>query len=181
MKTIRVAIIFLVIIMIFSLGACRKVEEKIAEKSAEKFLEKALGADVDITMEGGKIKVGDGTMEVGEDLPWPKEAMGDLPKPEGKITFIMEDEQAKSCTATVAELKPDDAEKYINKLKEMCIDGGSLSENEGLTIFRGDTQKNASIYLHYNSNDNEGIIIYYPEGLGNNTHTLNTTTDAGNN
>ena len=34
-------------------------------------------------------------MEVGGS-PWPKEAMGDLPKPEGKITFIMEDEKAKA-------------------------------------------------------------------------------------
>ncbi|WP_372998834.1 hypothetical protein [Lutispora sp.] len=180
MKAIRVTVVLLVIVMTFSLCACRKVEEKIAEKSAEKLLEKAMGVDVDITKDGGKVKVDGGVMEVGENLPWPKEAMGDLPKPEGKIKFVMEDEKAKNCTVTIAEFEPDDAAKYINKLKEMCIEGGNLSEDVGLTIFRGDTHKNASIYLHYSPDDKEGIIIYYPEGLGNSAYTPNTAADGDN-
>lgn len=70
MKAIRVAVMLLVVIMTFSLCACRKVEEKVAEKSAEKLLEKTLGVDVDITEDGGKVKVDGGTIEVGDNLPW---------------------------------------------------------------------------------------------------------------
>jgi hypothetical protein len=136
MKAIRVAVVLLVVIIAFSLCSCRKVEEKIAEESAEKLLEKALGADVEITKDGGKVKVGGTTVESGENLPWPKEAMGDLPKPEGKITLVMENEKDKSCSVYIAEFEPDDAAKYVNKLKEMCIEGGRLMGGDRIYYFQ---------------------------------------------
>jgi len=178
MKAVRLVVVLLIAAMVFSLCACRKVEEKIAEKGAEKLLEEALGVDVDITKDGGKIKVDGGTMESGENLPWPKEAMGDLPKPEGKITFVMEDEKAKSCTATIAELEPDDAAKYINMLKEMCPEGGNLSEDIGLTVFSGDTDKDTSIHFQYSPDDKEGLIAYYPEGLSKSIDIPNTASGS---
>lgn len=109
-----------------------------------------------------------------------KEAMGDLPKPEGKVTLVMDDEKAKCCTVTVTELEPDDAARYIDILKEMSIEGGNLSETTGLIIFSGDTDKNTSMHFHYSPDDKEGIIIYYPEGLGYNIDTPNTAAEAGN-
>lgn len=182
MKAKRVAAVLLAVIMTFSLCACRKVEEKIAEKSTEKLLEEAFGADadidVDITKDGSKIKVDGGTIESGENLPWPKEAMGDLPKPEGKITFVMEDEKNKSCVVTISELEPDDAEKYINMLKEMCPEGGSLLKDMGLTFFSGDTEKNTSVHFQYSSDDKEGLISYYSEGRGNSISMPDTAADA---
>lgn len=180
MKAIRVVVVLMAVIMTFSLCACRKVEEKIAEKSAEKLLEEALGTDVDITEDGGKIKVDGKSVESGENLPWPKEAMGDLPKPEGKITIVLKDEKAKSCTVTIAELEPDDATKYINMLKEMCIDERTLLDELGLTFFGGNTDKGASIHFQYSPDDKEGLIAYYLEGPSNSISMPNTAADAGN-
>lgn len=181
MKAIRVAVVLLVVIMAFSLCACKKVEEKIAEKSAEKLLEEALGTDVDITEDGGKIKVDGKSVESGENLPWPKEAMGDLPKPGGKITMVLKDEKTKSCTATISELEPDDASEYINMLKEMCIEEGILSDDLGLTFFSGNTDKGASIHFQYSPDDKEGLIAYSLEGLSNSISMPNTAADAGDN
>lgn len=178
MKAVRLAAVMLIAAMVFSLCACRKVEEKIAEKSAEKLLEEALGTDVDITEDGGKIKVDGKSVESGENLPWPKEAMGDLPKPEGKITIVMKDEEAKSCTVTIAELKSDDASEYINMLKEMCIDEGTLSDDLGLTFFSGNTDKGASVHFQYSPDDKEGLIAYNSEGLSNSIYMSNTASES---
>ena len=72
MKAVRLVAVLLIAAMVFSLCACRKVEEKITEESAEKLLEEALGTDVDITEDGSKIKVDGKSVESGENLPWPK-------------------------------------------------------------------------------------------------------------
>jgi len=173
MDITRVVVVLLVVIMTFSLCACKKVEEKIAEKTAEMFLEEALGADVDITKDGGKVKVDGMTVEAGENLPWPKEVMGDLPKPEGKVTMVMEDEEHNSCTVGIAKFEPDDAEKYINMLKEMCIDGGNLYEETGVVAFSGYTVKGALINFQYNYHNKEAYISHYPEGRSNSIYMPN--------
>ncbi len=178
MKAVRLVAVLLIAAMVFSLCACRKVEEKITEESAEKLLEEALGTDVDITEDGSKIKVDGKSVESGENLPWPKEAMGDLPKPEGRITFVTEDEKAKSCTVAIEELEPDDAAKYVNILKEMCLEGGKLLDDMGLIIISGDTDKGASVHFQYIKDDKEGLVGYYPEGLSNSIYMSNTASES---
>jgi hypothetical protein len=160
MKAVRLMAVLLIVAMAFSLCSCGKVEEKIAEKSAEMLLEKALGADVDITKDGSTINVGGGAMEVGEDLSWPKEAMGDMPELKGKVTFIMRGEENKGATVTVSDVKPDIAKEYISILEGMCSEGGIVSEDSEYVVYSGKTDKGASIIFQYSQSDMEAVITY---------------------
>ncbi|HYE83236.1 MAG TPA: hypothetical protein VEG39_13855 [Clostridia bacterium] len=163
MKAARLVAVLLIATVVFSLCGCRKVEEKIAEKGAEKLIEDALGVDVDISEDGGEIKVDGGAMEAGEDLPWPKEAMGDMPKPEGKITFIMKDDETKGCTVTVSELETDNAKQYVEELKKMGYKETMRTENEDGILFMGGTDKGEIVNFAYNYSDKQGVVAYSPE------------------
>lgn len=179
MKVLRIMAVFLIVTIMFSLCSCGKIEEKIAEKSVEKLVENATGANVDITKDGGKIEVNGETMEAGENLPWPEEAMGELPKPKAKVTFVMAGDASKGGTVAVSELELNDAKQYAEKLKEMGFKNGmNLEDSDGI-IFSGTTDKGEQVNFVYNLSAKEGTVAYSPAGQNINNGMQSAVANAG--
>ncbi|MFZ7102921.1 MAG: hypothetical protein ACOWWO_09710 [Peptococcaceae bacterium] len=150
----------LIIALVFSLSACSKIEDKIAEKGLETIVEKTTGNKVDISKDGGKIQVDGNTYEAGEDLTWPQEAMGELPEPKGKITYVMKNDAGKGGIVAVAEYKIADAREYVAKLRELGFkDGMDMEDSDGI-MFVGKTEQGASVNFSYNSSAQEASIAY---------------------
>lgn len=163
MKMKKVLIVLIVIVMVLSLCSCSKITEKIAEKGMEKLVESATGAEVDITKDGAEIKVEGGSIQSGDDLKWPKDAMGDLPEPKAKVTFIMAADGGKGGSVNISDFDEDDAKKYIEKLKEMGFkEVLNLHDSESI-VFGGTKEDGAQVNFGYSPDSKEGTITY---GLG---------------
>lgn len=160
MRTTKVLAILLMVILVFSLAGCGKVTEKITEKGMEKLLEKQLGSDIDFSKDGFSIKSDEGSMQVGDDLKWPKDKMGNLPKPDGKIVFILDAEGG--CSVTLEEFNKKTAEKYIDELKDMGYEEVTMMDSDTGFVFSGQ-KGNTNVNVTYTSDSEEGIIIYSKE------------------
>ena len=160
MKVKNIVAVLLVVIMVLSLCACGKIADKVAEKSVEKLVEKATGAEVDISDDGAEIKVDGASIQSGEDLKWPKDAMGELPEPKAKITFVMMDDATKGGTVALSAMEAADAKAYAEKLKEMGFkDGISIQDEDGV-FFGGTRDKGDQVNFSYNIDAKECTIIY---------------------
>ena len=164
MKRSNFMIILLVLVIVFSLCACGKAKDKISEKTMEKIVEDAIGGNVNITEDGGKVEINGETYEAGENLEWPKDAMGKIPKPAANVTFVMKGDVNTGCTVALDEFSIDDAKEYVDKLKELGFkDGMDMSDSDGI-IFSGKDSKGYLVNFVYNSSAEEGTIAYTPEG-----------------
>lgn len=156
----KAVVVVLVVIMVLSLCACSKVADKIAEEGVEKLVENATGADVEISNDGAKIEVNGASIQSGEDLKWPADAMGKLPEPKGKITVVMIDDATKGGTVVLSEMEPDEGKQYAEKLKEMGFkDGMSIEDADGI-FFGGTNEAGEQVNFSYNIDAKEGTIIY---------------------
>jgi hypothetical protein len=163
MKFKKVISVLLIVVMILSFSACGKITEKIAEKGIEKIIEDKTGAEVDITKDGASISVDGGSMQSGEDLDWPKAAMGDLPEPNAKVTFMMLNEENKGGSVTFTDFDEDKAKKYVEDLKDLGFEEVmNMADTESI-IFMGTSDKGEQINFSYDLESKEGVIIY---GLG---------------
>lgn len=160
MRTRQLISVLLIILMVLSVSSCSKVADKIAEKGVEAVMENATGADVDISKDGTEIKVDGGSIQAGDDLKWPKDAMGELPEPKGKITFVMVDEGKKGGTIALSDMEKEEAQKYIEKLKEMGFkDGMSMQDEEGY-YFGGTKENGETVNFSYNIDAKESSLIF---------------------
>lgn len=160
MKNSKFMIVFLLAAIIFSMCACGKAKEKITEKAMEKVVGDAIGGKVNITKDGGKIEVNGETYEAGENLDWPKDAMGELPEPKAKVTFVMKDDANMGCTVTVEEFSVKDAEKYLEMLKEKGFkEGMNISDEDGI-MFTGKKDDGSVVNFIYNPDSKDGTIAY---------------------
>lgn len=156
----KMVTVLLVVIMVLSLSACSKVADKIAEKGAEALVEKATGAEVDISKDGTEIKIDGGNIQAGDDLKWPGDAMGNLPEPKGKVTFVMVDDATKGGTIAMSGMELEDAKQYVEKLKEMGFKGGMSFQDEDGVFFGGTNDKGEQANFSYNIGAKECSIIY---------------------
>jgi len=163
MRTRRAVSVLLIILMVLSAGACSKIADKIAEKGVEAVMEKATGADVDISKDGTEVKVNGGNIQAGDDLKWPKDAMGELPEPKGKITFVMLDEGKKGGTIALSDMEEKEAQKYIEKLKEMGFKDGMSTQDEEGYYFGGTRENGETVNFTYNIDAKECSLIF---GIG---------------
>ena len=163
MKIRKLISVLLMVVILFSLSACGKITEKIAEKGIEKLVEDKTGAEVDITKDGATINVDGGSIQSGEDLDWPKDAMGELPEPKAKVTFIMVNEANKGGSVTIADFDEDKAKQYVEKLKDMGFKEVMKMEDSESIAFVGTSDKGEQVNFSYSIESKEGVIIY---GLG---------------
>jgi len=162
MRRARFMALLLIVGLFFSLTACGKVSEKIAEKGVEKLVENQTGAKVDITKDGAKIQSEGQTMQVGEKLAWPKDAMGEVPEPKAQVTFVMNAGDKKGCTVAVSGLSNDDAKSYIAKLKEMGYKEIMTMQDKDAMMFAGEKDK-VNVTFTYNISSKEAQISNTPK------------------
>lgn len=161
MKVKSLMLLLLVVILSVSICACSKVKEKIAEKGMEALLENATGADVDLSKDGIAVEVGGEKIEVGENLKWPEEAMGGLPEPNAKITFVNAGSAGEGGSVNVEGFELDDAKKYMEQIKSMGYICES-NETPGEIMFSGKIDKVGMVTLMYSIEKKEGMIVYSP-------------------
>lgn len=154
----------LVVVMVFSLMAvvtsCGKVKEKIGEKIAEEATEKLLGENVEINNDGFEIKGEDGeSFQVGEELDWPEDSMGDIPEFKGSIISSYSDDQ--TCTVILEDVDSDDVEDYIDELKDMDFEDGLEANNDEMIMYSGTREDEADTITVTFSKTEKGITIIY--------------------
>ncbi len=122
-----IAMMLTVLMMAASSAGCGKSS---AEKATEDLVKDLTGMNVDLSGDSGmsslKDDAGNG-IQVGLDLEWPKDHMGDLPKLEGSIISVLTAETGSSLT--VQDVSREDVDAYMQELKDLGYTD-ELSENE---------------------------------------------------
>ena len=141
--------------------ACgKKIEEKIEEKIGEKIIEKAIDGDVDISKDTTTIKTDQGTSQIGTDLEWPKDKMGDIPQPKGKIVGVFEDTANKSMSVTFDTMSYEDGKDYYEKLKALGYTKGMEAFSTDNLTFSGYKEDKTEILFMYSKESSAGTLVY---------------------
>lgn len=156
-------IVILVIALILGLcvSGCRK---SVGDRIAEGIAEDMTGADVDVSGDGKNVTVEteEGTFSAGEDIDWPGDAMGNLPKPDAAIIGVV-DNGDQGCSVAFGEMSRADAEQYIESIKTLGYTESSMNMADDESIFyMGSTQDGTMATLTYTIETEEGMIVYAP-------------------
>lgn len=155
----KIFIILIVILSIFITGCTNKVEEKIAEK----ILEDATDGTVDISNDIATIKTGNTETRMGENLKWPKDIMGELPELKANINMIMEDyDKERDISIGIVyfdNLKSDDAENYVEAIKELKYEAVFETSSEEGFFYSGNDESGSEVYFEYNK-DGSGSLSH---------------------
>lgn len=154
-----ISVIF-ILLLLLSLCACGRITEKIAEAGVEKLVKSATGADVDINKDGAKIEVGGGSIQSGDDLSWPGDAMGGLPEPKAKVNFIMTAKEGKGGSVTISDFDEKEAKKYVEKLKEMGFKEVMNIQDSESIVFGGTSENGTQVNFTYRPDSKEATITY---------------------
>lgn len=158
----RTFIIFVLLIVVFStlITGCQK---KIEEKITEKIIEDASGAKVDIDNDTTTIKTEQGETKIGENQKWPKNKMGDLPELETNITMVIHDYDKENDInlgmVYFDGLKKDDAEKYVEAIKELNYKSVFETSSGDGFIYSGNKEDGSEVVFSFNS-DGSGSLSY---------------------
>lgn len=163
----HIILILLIVILLIISGCKQKIEEKIGEKISEKVLESSTGADVDIDKDITTVKTEQVTTQMGTNIKWPKDKMNDLKELKANITMLSEDKDNEITYIMFDGLEKDDAEKYVESIKEL----GYKSVYEV-------TSADASIYVGNNENGFEVNFSYYNDGTGSLSLAKSTITEV---
>lgn len=146
--------------LVFMTG-CGKIQDKVSEKVSEGIVEEAVGGKVDITKDGISVQKDGASFKSGDDLKWPKSAMGDLPEPKAKINGVMDASNKEGCTVVFSEMNLNNAKAYVENLKELGYkdNGLAISDEDGLT-YAGQNSAKASILFSYKISAKDGMIGY---------------------
>lgn len=161
----KIFIFFIILITILStlITGCKK---KIEEKIAEKIIEDATNATVDIGKDTTTIKTEKGETKIGDHQKWPKDKMGDLPELKANINMVIDDyDKEKDINIGMVyfdNLKKDDAEKYVESIKELNYE--SLFETSSGDGF---------LYSGKNEDGSEVVFSYTNDGMGSLSYTDN--------
>lgn len=160
----RITLIIFILSLTLIMAACGKsIEEKIGEKITEKIIEDGSGGKVDIDGDTTTIKTDDGTTQYGSELEWPKDKMGNIPEIKANIIGISEDNTNKSIGITFDSFNEEDANEYVNKLKELGYSNGAETlSSEGIT-FSGSKDNTGVVLMYF---DGSGTLAYMPEDGG---------------
>lgn len=150
-----VFILVLVILAIITTGCKKKIEDKITEK----IIEDATGGQVDINKDTTTIKTEGGTTQVGENLKWPKDKMGNLPELKANITMVIEDKEKSLGMVYFDNFKKDDAEKYVEAIKELKYESVFETTSSDGFMYSGKDEDGSEVVLSY-FNDGTGSLSY---------------------
>lgn len=152
--------LILLIATLTILAGCKKtVEEKVSEKITEKMLESATddAADIDIDDEITTIKTEQGSTQVGSNIQWPKDKMGNLKELKANITMVSEDRENVITYIMFEGLEKAGAEKYLESIKELGYKPiYEVSSGDGFT-FIGNNENGFEVNFSF-SNDGIGNI-----------------------
>ncbi len=153
-------VICLLLAMAISMTGCRMIGQKAAENAVESASEDALGGEVNITDGGASITTQDGSITAGDNMEWPGEAMGNLPVPNGTVTFVMND--STYCSVEVSDIAEDDAQAYWDALIALGYTDGLQAVDESSMTFNCVDEAGASASFLYDYEANTAIITYMP-------------------
>lgn len=158
-RTFIVLILLITIIATLTTGCKKKIEEKITEK----IIEDVTGGKVDISKDTTTIKTEKGETKVGENLKWPKDKMGNLPDLKANITMIMEDhDKERDINLGMVyfdSLKKDDAEKYLESIKELKYESVFETSSGDGFMYSGKNEEGAEVVFSF-TNDGTGSLSY---------------------
>ena len=154
-KTFIIFIMLIVIIASLVTG-CKK-------KIAGKIIEDATGGKVDINEDTTAIKTEQGETKISENQKWPKDKMGNLPELKANITMVIEDyDKEKNINLGMVYfdgLKKDDAEKYVESIKELKYESIFESSSGDGFMYSGKNEKGSEVVFSY-MNDGTGSLSY---------------------
>ena len=149
-------IIVLIVVLAVLSTACKK---KLEEKITEKIIEGASGGQVDIDKDITTIKSGNSTTQMGDNIKWPKDKMGNLPELKANINMMTEDKDTTLGMIYFDNLKKDDAEKYLETIKELNYEEVfSTSSGEGF-MYSGKDDDGSEVIFSYTF-DGAGSLSY---------------------
>lgn len=164
MKINKVMSIVLIVVMVLSISACGKIVDKVVEKGIEKgvesMIEKETGAKVDLSEDGVKVNAEGGSMQTGENLKWPKKAMGDLPELHANILFIMEDTEKGGCTLNFQDINEKKAKDYVKKLKDAGFTAEVEQIDDTTVLFTGKNSEGKQVMFAYSLESEDGALTY---------------------
>lgn len=160
-----------ILALLFSLCGCSSLVKKAADKAKAEISDQlktdategdgTQGDQTEDTTEGDTTDNGDSTAittSEGKGMSWPSDGMGPIPEVKNcKITGVYTD----STTTTVSfeGMKPDYADSYIQKLKDLGFsDGAEGSDDSGL-YFMKSNDAGDSVWFTY-APDGTGVIYY---------------------
>lgn len=173
MRKVRTLIVLIMVITaMLTLSACGS-SKKINMGNGTTGEVKSNG-DVSVTGNNGE------SVNVGENLKWPKEHMGSLPEIKGKITGVLNDEKTQTCSVVFTEMTLDDAKEYIETMKKLgYTNGATISSSEAL-VMGGTSKDNSEAVFSYNITAKEGSVSYKVKSDNDNNQS-NTNIDMTEN
>lgn len=151
-KTVRlVATLFCLILMLTACGADKTSQSNDGTQSTENAQKEP-------------------SIDLGEDLKWPKDVMGNLPEPIGKITAVISDEATKQCIVTFAEMSKEEAAAYAKKIEELGYVGGLKVSDVDLISINGEDTTGAKVDFLYNVSTKEGTVSFRPKDVAQNSN-----------
>lgn len=158
-RKVLILIAMLLSILIFTTGCMKKVEEKIGQKIGEKIVEKATDGQVKLdTKDGFSIEMEGGSMKTGENLEWPKESMGSLPKPKATIVSITELKEDESTSVILNFDKKNGGSDYMEKLIDLGYVQRSLNKSDEHIMFMGAKDDDTAVIFNFQPNEEYGSI-----------------------
>lgn len=154
-KPLLLFLIILIILTIFTTGCKKKIEEKILEN----IIEEATGGQVDIDDNTATVNTPEGTSQIGSNLKWPKDKMGDLPELKGNIFSIVEDKNAKLVMLYLGDLEEDNAKKFIETIKELGYEPAFESSTTEGFMYSGSKENGEEIMFAF-YNDGTATLSY---------------------
>ncbi|NMC57229.1 MAG: hypothetical protein GYA50_08425 [Eubacteriaceae bacterium] len=112
------------------------------------------------------VNTKDGTIIAGDNISWPQDNMGDLAKPNAKITGVIKGESDKSCAVTFSDMTKSDAEAYISAIKQHGYQSLIEFTDDESIMFSGQ-KNNITVTFTYNTSAKEGSVSYILESSSN--------------
>lgn len=159
-KVLKVLIITILLLSILVTGCKKKIEEKIVEK----ILEDTTGNKVDIDKDTATIKTDQGTTQIGDNIKWPEGKMGDIPKLKANISTVIEDKEHLMTMIYFNKLKKEDAEQYVETIKELGFDSVFETTTGDGFMYSGLTEDGREVVFSYTT-DGTGTMSYAEKPL----------------
>lgn len=162
-NTLIILILLIAILATLMTGCKKKIEEKLTEK----IIESTTGADVDISKDNTTIKTDQGTTQMGTNIKWPKDKMGDLKELKANITILSEDKNKTLTYIMFDGLNKADADKYLESIKDL-----------GYKSIFETTSADGFLYVGNNENGFEINFTFSNDGVGSLTYAESQTVDV---
>ncbi|AHF11299.1 MULTISPECIES: hypothetical protein [Dehalobacter] len=165
MKTIRYFVTVVIIVcMAFMMTACGS-GSKIDENS-------------EAQSQGNAAQSTNSDLDVGENLKWPTDSMGNLPGLKGKISAVLKDDSTGQCTVAFSEMAKEDAQAYIAEMKKRGYTGELSVADEESLIHSGKAANGSTAVFTYNVTAKEGTISFGTGDASGQSATAVDMTDA---